>query len=358
MRTLEYILIIFSIIFLGSFFWTSSCFGVYEEPFWFESFEDFPFNAINLKLYSGYTENPYDAFYISYDEETDWQSYIYNSTNGNYSIKIEYWGLDWPTDFNWVSGFPILEEEVETGGELFFDYYFSEDFSCPDVGFSFAYEDPEDVMHGGYTPYSYTTIPNTYFNSGEWNNVQLEWYWNWNGYFIYDFYLNGVGIGSIFESASQGDISSFMMGFEGCLVPSGYALVDNFRMYDSIDVVDPEEEPPETYDFLAWTDYYTSISEKFATSTPLFNNIAGSLTPIINKMGDFILFIEEYFDVGEAVTKGQSLGLAIPKARGYLVIIDDFISLPLSGFIIFFLLTMAVVVCYKVILAIIKLLKP
>lgn len=119
---------------------------------------------------------------------------------------------------------------------------------------------------------------------------------------------------------------------------------------------------PETaefyYPFLSWQNYYTTSSEEFATSTPLFENMANALTPIINKMGDFILYAKDYFDSTEAMAKGNELGQAIPKARGYLEMIDDFIGLPLSSFVIFYFLTMAVVISYKVILTIIKLLKP
>lgn len=119
---------------------------------------------------------------------------------------------------------------------------------------------------------------------------------------------------------------------------------------------------PETaefyYPFLSWQNYYTTSSEKFATSTPLFENMASALTPIVNKMGDFILYAKDYFDSTEAMAKGNELGQAIPKARGYLEMIDDFIGLPLSSFVIFYFLTIAVVISYKVILQIIKLLKP
>lgn len=112
------------------------------------------------------------------------------------------------------------------------------------------------------------------------------------------------------------------------------------------------------YPFLSWQNYYATSSEEFATSTPLFENMANALTPIANKMGDFILYAKEYFDSSEAMAKGNELGQAIPKARGYLEMIDDFIGLPLSSFVIFYFLTIAVVISYKVILQIIKLLKP
>ena len=357
MKILGHILISFLVIFLGIFLWTSECFGVYQEPFWFESFEDFPENAVSLEFYSDYTEDPNDKFFF-YATPTDWQSYIYDSTDGDYSIKMEDWSLTNFTDFAWIPSVHIFDTEVETGGELFFDYYFTEDLSCSDVGFSFTYEDAFDTMHGGNTPYASVSIPNYFFSSGHWNSIQLEWYWDYSGSFIYDLYINGSGIGTVFGSASQGNISGFIMGFSGCLSPSGYSLVDNFRMYTSIDEVDPEEEPPETYDFINWADYYDSTSEKFPTSTPLFINIAGSFYPILDKMGDYTLFVKDYFDLNEASEKGVQLGSAVPKARGYLEMIDNFIGLPLSFFMIFYILTMAVVVSYKVILTIIKLLKP
>jgi len=110
--------------------------------------------------------------------------------------------------------------------------------------------------------------------------------------------------------------------------------------------------------FYTWSDYYTINSDEFATSTSLFNNIAGSVSPIVDKLGNVILYVRDYFDSDIAVSKGTELGQAIPKARGYLVMIDNFIGLPLSGFIIFYFLTLAVVISYKVILTIINLLKP
>ena len=355
MKIISFIITFFTIIILGSFFWTSGCLG-YETPVWFESFEDFPDNAINLKLYADYTDNPDDEFYFS-GLETDWQSYIFNSTDGDFSVKVGVSEPPYPLDFIWVPGEYILQTEVETGGELFFDYYFSEDFSCSDVRFSFTYE-----SGGTHLAYTDISIPHTYFNAGEWNSVELEWYWDFAEYgfdfFIYDFYLNGVGIGSIWDIASQGHVSGFLISPANSPITSGYALVDNFRMYTSINVVDPEEEPPEEYDFAIWTDYYNSISEKFATSTYLFNTIAETFSPIINKMGDFTLYVKEYFNIDEATDKGSQLGLAIPTARGYLIMIDDFIGLPLTSFLLFYFLTTAVVISYKVILAIIKLLKP
>ena len=351
MRTLEYILIIFSIIFLGSFYWTSSCFGEYIEPLWFESFEEFPYSGVDILNYSSYTTNPLDAFYSAgYD---GWRSLLNGHTHGDFSLW--YNELFNYSDFLWNAGNTIYESEEVVGGELFFDYYLSLDLSATSTLFTFTYGGQNFYYEGAPTPH-------TLFNYGEWNAVELEWAFDpfSSDQFVFGIWVNGNWGGLSYGTISQGEVSGFYMHVNPAPTSGGYVLVDNFRMYDTIDIVDPLEEPPEEtdYPFLNWTDYYSSISEKFATSTNLFNNITGSFTPIINKMGAFMLYIDEYFDISGATFKGSELGLAIPKARGYLETIDDFISLPLSGFIVFFLLTMAVVVCYKVILVIIKLLKP
>lgn len=112
------------------------------------------------------------------------------------------------------------------------------------------------------------------------------------------------------------------------------------------------------YPFMSWSDYYSTSSERYATSTVLFENIANAFSPIFDRMGDFILYAKDYFNLSEATAKGKELGQAIPKARGYLEMVDDFINLPLSSFVSFYFLTLAVVISYKIILTIIKLLKP
>lgn len=110
--------------------------------------------------------------------------------------------------------------------------------------------------------------------------------------------------------------------------------------------------------FTPWFDYYFLNSDNFPVPTSIFSQMADSISPIVDKLGDMVIYVRDYFDSDIAISKGTELGQAIPKARGYLGIIDDFIGLPLSGLIIFYFLTLAVVISYKVILTIIHLLKP
>jgi len=121
--------------------------------------------------------------------------------------------------------------------------------------------------------------------------------------------------------------------------------------------VDPDV-PVYVIPFSSWSDYYFLNSDNFPIPTSIFNQMAETITPVIDKLGGAIIYVKDYFNSDLAVAKGTQLGQAIPKARGYLVMIDNFVNLPISGFISFYFLTLAVVISYKIILRIIGLLKP
>lgn len=351
MRILGFIFIFFLMIFLGSFLWTSNVLG-YEDPEWFESFEDFPSDGISINLYSNYTPNPYDFFYPIFT--TGWFS-SFQSYDGNFSVRYHEASPLSPY-FVWNAGNPIIETPEIQGGELFFNFYVSEDLCSPTTNFSLTFGD-QTLYNSG------PEISTSALNRGEWNLIEMEWGFDPFGSdtFVVGTFINGGWYGLTFGDPPQGEVTGLFVYVNedpgGC--SNGYVLLDNFKMYNSVDVADPEEDPPEeTYDVTDWTDYYSSVSEKFATSTPLFVSMANAFSPIISKMGDFTLFATDYFDVGEATQKGEDLGGAIPIARGYLIMVDDFIGLPLTSLVLFYFLTMAVVISYKIILAIIKLLKP
>ena len=349
MRILAYILIFSSIIIFGSFLWTSDCLGV-EDPFWFESFESFQSVGQTLDLYSDLSPSELDEFYFD-ATTTSWTSRVFITTSGAWSIEVLRGAEN--TNFVWNTGIPIYESYTpQGGGELFFDLYLSPELDSVTACFNLTYA--TSTPYGNNKCFSLED-----FNVG-WNSIEMEWMWDpfEDGKFRFGSFINENWEGMSEGETNQGEVTGFFANVSGSSSVPDYMIIDNIRMYLSIDIVDPEEEQPEEYIFLPWESYYASTSEKFATSTPLFNSLAGSLYPIINKMGDFTLFVTEYFNVNEATIQGADLGSAIPKARGYLVTIDDFIGLPLSLLVIFFLLTMAVVVVYKIILAMIKLLKP
>lgn len=116
--------------------------------------------------------------------------------------------------------------------------------------------------------------------------------------------------------------------------------------------------PSYNFPFESWDAYYSQHSEKYPTSTPLFSTIAGALSPVAERIGNFVVYIKTYFDVEKASAKGTTMGQAIPVARGYLEEFNNFFGgLPISEFIIFYILSLSVVICYKVIYGVIRLLK-
>lgn len=350
-KNYSYILAFFSVLCLAPFFYPSECLA-YVEPVWSESFEDFPSDAISINNYANYTSNLNDRFYPIF--ETGWFS-SWESSDGNFSVRYHEASPLSPY-FVWNAGIPILRTPEVQGGELFFDFYVSNDLCSPTTNFSFTFGD-QTLYNSG------PEISTSALNYGEWNSIEFEWYFDYfeDNRFVVGTFINGGWYGLTFGDAPQDEVTGlFVYVNESLSCSNGYVLLDNFRMFDSVDVVDPEEEPPEEEPIVIenWEDYYNFYSDKFATSTPLFMNMANTFTPIVNKMGEFTLFATDYFNISDASQKGENLGDSIPQARAYLIVIDDFIGLPLASLLVFYFLSMAVVISYKIILAIIKLLKP
>lgn len=122
----------------------------------------------------------------------------------------------------------------------------------------------------------------------------------------------------------------------------------------------PPPDIPDLYlPFQNWSDYYASNSERFTTSTPLFENWADTFEPLINWIGSTILSFQIYFDVDVAAAKGVEMGNAIATARGYVESIDDFFGgLPLSAVFIFYLITAIVVIVYRLVRGLLTIIVP
>jgi hypothetical protein len=117
--------------------------------------------------------------------------------------------------------------------------------------------------------------------------------------------------------------------------------------------------PPYNLPFESWDTYYSAHTDKYATSTPLFSAISSAISPLADRIGNFVVYIKTYFDLEQASTKGTAMGQSIPIARGYLTEINNFFGgLPISDFLIFYILSVAVIICYKVIYRVIRLIKP
>lgn len=318
----------------------------------------------------------FDVCQIPIDTWVSWQVQWDASTNETrWKCGDEPW-TDWQgcygSTFSYVQGIEI--QAIHTGKlKMHFDSLSSTPFSSMEItspttessksaefylqgNFNIKDEDWDRVMVIFEQWHASSTCPN--YDSEDWETEYA------NGWLI----TQSMPFFSDFISTTTGNFSILVDD----LRTGTYNCTKCFFINETEETISPQkcqgytltitEITPSTaefyYPFSTWQTYYTTSSEEFATSTPLFENMANALTPIVNKMGDFILYAKDYFDSSEAMAKGNELGQAIPKARGYLEMIDDFIGLPLSSLVIFYFLTMAVVISYKVILTIIKLLKP
>jgi hypothetical protein len=110
---------------------------------------------------------------------------------------------------------------------------------------------------------------------------------------------------------------------------------------------------PSFYTGQNWADFYTTHTEKWATSTELFSYLAGKTAPILSWVGNFTADFKNLFNNASSSAMGVQLGQAIPKARGYLAIINEWFSgLPVGEIFIFYILTALIIIVLKVVLMI------
>jgi len=140
------------------------------------------------------------------------------------------------------------------------------------------------------------------------------------------------------------------------------AISENLCFGYNLDVLSylPSPEIPETYlEVESWENYYSEHSERFTTSTPIFNSLAETFSPLITWAGNTILFFNNYFDPETAGNKGEEIGNAVRVARGYLESIDDFFGgLPISTIFIFYLITTIVIIIYRLVKGILTIIIP
>lgn len=162
------------------------------------------------------------------------------------------------------------------------------------------------------------------------------------------------------------DIGNLEIGNYNCnkcyfLTTTGL-ISENLCFGYNLDVLSyiPPVDFPETYlPFEEWQTYYSEHSERFATSTPIFNTMAETFSPVISWFGNTILFFNNYFNPELAGEKGEEIGNSIRTARGYLESIDDFFGgLPISTIFIFYLITTIVVIIYRLIKGILTIIIP
>ena len=114
------------------------------------------------------------------------------------------------------------------------------------------------------------------------------------------------------------------------------------------------DEAPEIID---WETYYGEYGD-YATASDWIISIASSSTGFFENVGGFLTTFKNFFDLQSAYQKGLEFGSAIPSARGYLAIFDDFLGvLPVSGLFLFILGFMLAVGVFRVVRNLIQLIK-
>lgn len=107
----------------------------------------------------------------------------------------------------------------------------------------------------------------------------------------------------------------------------------------------------------SWEDYYTEYGD-YATASAWISKMASSTSLFLGQIGGFLAIFEGNFDLMEAFERGQNFGSAIPTARGYLTIFDDFLGgFPIGEFFVFLLIFMIAVGVFRIMRNLFQLIK-
>ena len=99
----------------------------------------------------------------------------------------------------------------------------------------------------------------------------------------------------------------------------------------------------------SWEDYFAIYGET-ATATIWVGRIATSTENFLGKMGGIMTGFSGSWDLIEAENKGAALGSIIPKARGFLSILDKFLgNLPIGELFVFTLIIMIAVGIFRLV---------
>ncbi|GAI00930.1 unnamed protein product, partial [marine sediment metagenome] len=107
----------------------------------------------------------------------------------------------------------------------------------------------------------------------------------------------------------------------------------------------------------SWVDYYTEYGD-YPTSSAFVNQMASTTGVIFGSINSFLSGFVEAFDSQEALAYGQGFGSAVPKARGYLAIFNEFFGeLPVAQIFLFLISFLLAVGLFRLIRNLITLFK-
>lgn len=108
---------------------------------------------------------------------------------------------------------------------------------------------------------------------------------------------------------------------------------------------------------LDWADYYDENGD-YATPTAWITGVASSTTGFAESIGGFLITFGENFNLNDAYEKGNAFGNAIPLARSYLGILDEFAgNLPFGTFFLFILMFTLAIGVFRIVRNLAQLLK-
>ena len=134
----------------------------------------------------------------------------------------------------------------------------------------------------------------------------------------------------------------------------------NFSILSAIPPEFPEtgETPPEFFDPIDGDIYYLDFSS-YDTPTALYSNLKNAIQPIFTIIGSNLTFFSSQFDQDTAKETGEKTGEGILIIRTYSSNLNTFFSdLPVSEFLLFYLLLLIVVIVFRIIKNLINVIKP
>ena len=134
----------------------------------------------------------------------------------------------------------------------------------------------------------------------------------------------------------------------------------NFSILTAIPPELPEtgETPPEFFDTIDADIYYLDFSS-YDTPTALYNNLKSAIQPIFTIIGSNLTFFSSQFDQDTARETGEKTGEGILIIRTYSSNLNTFFNdLPVSEFLLFYLLLLIVVIVFRIIKNLINVIKP
>ena len=107
---------------------------------------------------------------------------------------------------------------------------------------------------------------------------------------------------------------------------------------------------------VSWTDYYAD-NGGYENPLPFVNNLASASAGIFASVSEMLNAFETSFDTGQALANGNTFGNAVPKARGYLTIIDNFFGMPVAEIFLIVIIFILAVGLFRIIRGLIGLVK-